>query len=311
MRLGQAVDPPFEEVAALAGDENCSLAGGVGSFQITSGPGDRNVLGRQELPQPVELAPVVGAGLPRHEGSAGVESAIGLGGQHGEVGHRGVTHGSKPGGPRCVQGASGIIASEELSEEVVWVESGQEAAARVGVHVDPRSSGQGHGETLRRPVARLGNVEPMGATYRLAQLGIELPPVMAPAGSYRSCVVVGSAVHVGGHGPVNGPEMVCGKVGLDLDIVQARRAARMTGLSILASLRQELGDLDRVRRIVKVFGMVNAAPGFDQMPAVIDGCSDLLIEVFGEAGRHTRSAVGMAELPFGIAVEIELMAEID
>lgn len=151
----------------------------------------------------------------------------------------------------------------------------------------------------------------MGATARLAELGIQLPPVLAPAGSYLPCVVVGSTVHVGGHGPVNGDEIVRGKVGLDLDVDQARRAARMTGLSILATLQQDLGDLDRVRRIVKVFGMVNVAPGFDQMPAVIDGCSDLLIDVFGDAGRHTRSAVGLAELPFGIAVEIELIAEID
>ncbi len=151
----------------------------------------------------------------------------------------------------------------------------------------------------------------MGATARLAELGIELPPVLPPAGSYLPSVVVGTTVHVGGHGPVHGDEVVRGKVGLDLDLDQARRAARLTALSILATLQQDLGDLDRVRRIVKVFGMVNAAPGFDQMPAVIDGCSDLLIDVFGDAGRHTRSAVGMAELPFGIAVEIELIAEID
>lgn len=150
----------------------------------------------------------------------------------------------------------------------------------------------------------------MGATQRLAELGIELPPPMPPAGSYVPCVVVGSTVHVGGHGPVNGDEVVRGKVGADLDLTEARRAARMTGLSILATLQEHLGDLDRIDRVVKVFGMVNAAPGFDQMPAVIDGCSDLLLEVFGEAGRHTRSAVGLAELPFGIAVEIELIAEL-
>lgn len=150
----------------------------------------------------------------------------------------------------------------------------------------------------------------MGATQRLAELGIELPPPMPPAGSYVPCVVVGSTVHVGGHGPVNGDEVVRGKVGADLDLAEARRAARMTGLSILATLQEHLGDLDRIDRVVKVFGMVNAAPGFDQMPAVIDGCSDLLLEVFGEAGRHTRSAVGLAELPFGIAVEIELIAEL-
>ena len=101
-----------------------------------------------------------------------------------------------------------------------------------------------------------------------------------------------------------------GKVGSDLTVEQGRDAARMTALSILATMRDELGELDRVRQIVKVFGMVNVAPGFTNTPAVIDGCSDVLIEIFGDAGRHTRSAVGLAELPFGIAVEIELVAEV-
>jgi enamine deaminase RidA (YjgF/YER057c/UK114 family) len=148
----------------------------------------------------------------------------------------------------------------------------------------------------------------MGATARLVELGIELPPVFPPAGSYVGCVVVDGMVHVGGHGPVDGDAVVRGRVGAELDLDAARHAARMTGLSILATLQSELGDLDRIDRIVKVFGMVNTAPDFDQTPAVIDGCSDLLLEVFGERGRHTRSAVGMAELPFGIAVEIELIA---
>ena len=145
---------------------------------------------------------------------------------------------------------------------------------------------------------------------RLAELGIELPAVFPPAGSYVGCVVVGDMVHVGGHGPVNGTEIVTGKVGSDLTVEEGRRAARMTGLSILATLQAELGDLDRILRLVKVYGMVNTAPGFDQMPAVIDGCSELFLDVFGDAGRHTRSAVGLAELPFGIAVEIELTAQL-
>jgi enamine deaminase RidA (YjgF/YER057c/UK114 family) len=143
---------------------------------------------------------------------------------------------------------------------------------------------------------------------RLQELGIELPPPMPPAGNYVSCVVVGDQVIVGGHGPVNGDEIVRGKVGADLDLAGAQRAARMTGLSILATLQAELGNLDRIRRIVKVFGMVNVAPGFDNTPAVLNGCSDLFVEILGDAGRHTRSAVGMAALPFGIAVEIELTA---
>ena len=150
----------------------------------------------------------------------------------------------------------------------------------------------------------------MTIAERLVSLGIELPPVSPPAGNYVGCVVDGGLVYAGGHGPIAGAEMIRGKVGADLTLEQARVAARMTALSILATLQAELGDLDRIERFIKVFGMVNVAPGFDQTPAVIDGCSNLLIEVFGDAGRHTRAAVGLAELPFGIAVEIELIARL-
>lgn len=146
---------------------------------------------------------------------------------------------------------------------------------------------------------------------RLAELGLQLPPVFPPAGSYVGCVVDGHVVYVGGHGPVNDIGVITGKVGGDLSLEEGREAARMTALSILATLKEELGSLDRIARIIKVFGMVNVAPGFNQTPAVIDGCSDLLLEVFGEAGRHTRSAVGLAELPFGIAVEIEVIARLN
>jgi enamine deaminase RidA (YjgF/YER057c/UK114 family) len=145
---------------------------------------------------------------------------------------------------------------------------------------------------------------------RLASLGLTLPPVFPPAGNYVGCVIDNGIVYAGGHGPIAGTEIIRGKVGGDLSLDDGRKAARMTALSILATLQAELGDLDRIERIVKVFGMVNVAPGFNRTPAVIDGCSDLLVEVFGEAGRHTRSAVGLAELPFGIAVEIELTARL-
>ena len=145
---------------------------------------------------------------------------------------------------------------------------------------------------------------------RLVELGLELPPVMPPAGNYVGCVRSGDLLHVGGHGPVAGSRVIRGKVGDTVSLEQGREAARMTALSILATMNAELGDLDRVRRIVKVFGMVNVAPGFNQTPAVIDGASDLFVELFGERGRHTRSAVGLAELPFDIAVEIELIAEV-
>ena len=150
-----------------------------------------------------------------------------------------------------------------------------------------------------------------GHDARLAALGIELPPVFPPAGNYLGCKRVGDILYVGGHGPVGheGPRL--GKVGRDLDLAEAQQAARATALSMLATVRQELGTLDRVRQVVKVFGMVNCAPGFNRTPAVMDGCSDLLVAVFGDAGRHTRSAVGMAELPFDIAVEIEMVLEVE
>ena len=111
---------------------------------------------------------------------------------------------------------------------------------------------------------------------------------------------------------VNGDVIIRGKVGSDLTLEQGRDAARQTGLSILATLQAELGDLDRIERIVKVFGMVNVAPGFTQTPVVINGYSDLILELYGpDAGPHARSAVGLAELPFRIPVEIEAEVEID
>jgi len=145
---------------------------------------------------------------------------------------------------------------------------------------------------------------------RLASLGLTLPPVSPPVANYVGCVVDEDTAFVGGHGPIDGERVIRGKVGKDLSLDEARAAAKMTALSILATLQAELGSLDRIERIIKVFGMVNVAPGFNQTPAVIDGCSDLLVDVFGDAGRHTRSAVGLAELPFDIAVEIELTAKV-
>jgi enamine deaminase RidA (YjgF/YER057c/UK114 family) len=141
---------------------------------------------------------------------------------------------------------------------------------------------------------------------RLAELGLELPTPFAPIGAYVPVVREGGLAFTSGAGPVR-PDgtLVTGKVGADLDLEQAVEAARLTGLQLLANLHGELGGLDRVRRVVKILGMVNAAPGFTQIPQVIDGCSELLVAVFGDAGRGARSAVGVAELPMGIAVEIE------
>lgn len=145
---------------------------------------------------------------------------------------------------------------------------------------------------------------------RLTELGIVLPDVRTPAGAYVPAVRTGNLVFLSGAGPIGEGEMVTGKVGADVDLERAVYAARLVGLQLLAALRWELGSLDSVTRVVKLLGMVNCAPGFNQTPAVIDGCSKLLLDVFGDAGKHARSAVGQAELPFDIAVEIEMIVEV-
>jgi enamine deaminase RidA (YjgF/YER057c/UK114 family) len=153
---------------------------------------------------------------------------------------------------------------------------------------------------------------------RLADLGLELPPpVKAPPGvvlPFRFVRVIGRRALVSGHSPQAADGSVAGpfgKLGRELTVEQGYEAARLTALSMLGSLQRELGDLDRIVSWVRVFGMVNAAPGFDRQPAVINGFSDLILQLWGsEAGAHARSAVGMAELPFGIPVEIEAEVEI-
>ncbi|HVS12926.1 MAG TPA: RidA family protein [Thermoanaerobaculia bacterium] len=146
---------------------------------------------------------------------------------------------------------------------------------------------------------------------RLAALGITLPEPAAPVANYVRAVTTGNLVFLAGHVPRDAAgEVVRGKVGSVLDVEQGRAAARLTAIGLLASLKAEIGSLDRVTRIVKVTGMVNSTPGFVEQPAVVNGCSDLLVEVFGERGRHARSAVGMASLPVGAAVEIEMIVEI-
>src|SRR3954464_29813 len=147
-----------------------------------------------------------------------------------------------------------------------------------------------------------------GAEQRLADLGIELPPVPPPVASFVLTKRHGALMFVSGHGPMEAQ----GKVDADVSLDEAREAARHTGLLLLATLRAELGSPDRGRSIPNVLGMVNCSPGFPDTPAVINGCSDLFVEVFGEdIGRHTRSAVGMAQLPFGIPVEVEMIVAVD
>jgi enamine deaminase RidA (YjgF/YER057c/UK114 family) len=151
---------------------------------------------------------------------------------------------------------------------------------------------------------------------RLAELGLELPqPFAAPAGvefKFDLVRVRGDTAYVSGHGPVDGDRtLVSGKVDDAVSVEEAAEAARLTGLAILASLRQELGELDRVSRWVKALGLVNCSPGFNKMPAVVNGFSGLVLEVWGEAGHHARSAIGVAELPFDWPVEVEAIVEIE
>lgn len=146
---------------------------------------------------------------------------------------------------------------------------------------------------------------------RLKALGIQLPPAPTPVASYIPAVRTGNLVFLAGQGPLaGGKPSVTGKVGADLSEEEGYKAARATILVSLAALRAEIGSLDRVRRIVKVVGWVNSAPGFTRQPWVINGASDLLVEIFGDAGRHARSAVGANELPLNIPVEIEMVVEI-
>jgi enamine deaminase RidA (YjgF/YER057c/UK114 family) len=151
----------------------------------------------------------------------------------------------------------------------------------------------------------------MTAEQRLKELGIDLPPPPRSAGNYVAGVQTGNLLFLSGCGPQRADgSYVLGKVGADLGVGQAYDAARVAGLAMLARLRQLVGSLDRVQRIVKVLGMVNAQPDFIEQPKVINGFSDLMVEVFGEAGRGARAAVGMATLSGGMAVEIEMVVEL-
>ena len=145
----------------------------------------------------------------------------------------------------------------------------------------------------------------MSATDRLAQLGLTLPPPPKPLGNYVPFRIGGNMLFLSGVGPRR-PDgsMIAGTVGQDVSIEQAYEAARLCGLNLLGNMHAALGSLDRVDTVLKVLGMVNAAPGFGDHPKVIDGCTDLFVDVFGDAGRPARSAVGMGSLPRNIAVEI-------
>ena len=146
---------------------------------------------------------------------------------------------------------------------------------------------------------------------RLREMGVELTEPTPPVANYVNAVRTGNLVFLAGKGPMQADgTYVTGKVGADLTVEQGYEAARLTGISLLSALKAEVGDLGRVTRIVKVVGMVNAAPDFGNHPEVINGCSDLMVEVFGERGKHARAAVGMGSLPRNIAVEIDMIVEV-
>ncbi len=147
---------------------------------------------------------------------------------------------------------------------------------------------------------------------RLAAMGLTLPPAPAPVANDVNAVRTGNRDFLSGKGPLpEGGALPAGRLGAEFTVEQGYRFARSTGVALLAALRAELGSLDRVRRVVKVLGLVAATPEFGDHPRVINGCSDLLLEVFGEAGKHARSAVGVASLPFVTPVEIEMVVEVE
>jgi enamine deaminase RidA (YjgF/YER057c/UK114 family) len=149
----------------------------------------------------------------------------------------------------------------------------------------------------------------MTVENRLTGLGITLPEPVGPAANYVRYQTTGNLLFISGTGPGTGHKT--GKVGADITVEEAYYAARSCGLQLLATAQEALGSLDRITKTVKVLGMVNGAPDFGDQPKVINGCSDLLVEVLGDAGRHTRSAVGMGSLPNGITVEIEATFEFE
>jgi enamine deaminase RidA (YjgF/YER057c/UK114 family) len=152
----------------------------------------------------------------------------------------------------------------------------------------------------------------MNADQRFAELNLELPPAPKPVGVYKPIVIVGNLAYLSGHGPLRPDKsLIIGRVGADLSLEEGKLAARQVGLALLATLIAQLGSLDRVARVVKVLGMVNATPDFEAHPKVINGASELFAAVWGpDAGVGARSAVGMGSLPDNIPVEIEMIVEL-
>jgi enamine deaminase RidA (YjgF/YER057c/UK114 family) len=152
----------------------------------------------------------------------------------------------------------------------------------------------------------------MSAEKNLSKHGLHLPPAPSPVGVYKPCLVTGNYLYVSGHGPLKDDKsLITGRVGSDLDIEKGKEAARQVGLTILATIKSELGSLDKVKRVLKILGMVNCVPQFEKHPYVINGCSELFALIWGpDKGVGVRSAVGVGSLPGNITVEIEALFEL-
>jgi enamine deaminase RidA (YjgF/YER057c/UK114 family) len=162
------------------------------------------------------------------------------------------------------------------------------------------------------PEVCFAQTKKVSAESRLKELTISLAEPAAPTANFLKAVRIGNLVYLSGHGP-DKPEggQIIGKLGSDLTIEQGQEAARLVGISLLSTLKKEIGDLNKVKRIVKVLGMVNATPTFTNHSQVINGFSDLMVQVFGESGKHARSSVGVGSLPANIPVEIEMIVELN
>jgi len=161
-------------------------------------------------------------------------------------------------------------------------------------------------------VIAIAHAQTIDYDKKLKDLGIELIPATKPIANYVKAVRTGNLLFLAGHGPsLTDGSVMTGKLGQNYTVEQGYQAARQTAISLISTLKNELGDLNRVKRVVKVLGMVNCTPEFTDQPKVMNGCSDLLVQVFGEKGKHARSAVGMNALPLGMAVEVEIIVEIE
>jgi len=156
-------------------------------------------------------------------------------------------------------------------------------------------------------------MDQINADHRFEQLNLQLPPAPKPLGVYKPFLIVDNMVYVSGHGTMKSDgNFIVGRVGLDLNIDQAKQAAQQVGLAIIATLKENLGSLNRIKRVIKIFGMVNVSPDFERHPYVINGCSELFAHIWGEEyGIGVRSAVGMSSLPDNIPVEIEAVFELN